>query len=201
MSTVKEKIHSRLMEPEQKERRQIALSIQEEKLIQLERIAKAMTEHSGQNVTRNMLIEDAIEAYIDEASGILTQGGLWSIPRELNESFDTVVLPTNEDGFREVFLGERRWYYVKLDKKKIPNIQYLALYVKKPVSAITHYGKVAENGFQLDEEKGKYLIQLEGEPLKLAHEIKLGETVPMATRSPKYTTLEKLKTVQYYNQL
>ena len=201
MSTVKEKIQSRLMEPEQKERRQIALSIQEEKLIQLERIAKAMTEHSGQNVTRNMLIEDAIEAYIDEASGILTQGGLWSIPRELNESFDTVVLPTNEDGFREVFLGERRWYYVKLDKKKIPNIQYLALYVKEPVSAITHYGKVAENGFQLDEEKGKYLIQLEGEPLKLAHEIKLGETVPMATRSPKYTTLEKLKTVQYYNQL
>ena len=90
---------------------------------------------------------------------------------------------------------------IKLDKKKIPNIQYLALYVKKPVSAITHYGKVAENGFQLDEEKGKYLIQLEGEPLKLAHEIKLGETVPMATRSPKYTTLEKLKTVQYYNQL
>ena len=152
MSTVKEKIQSRLMEPEQKERRQIALSIQEEKLIQLERIAKAMTEHSGQNVTRNMLIEDAIEAYIDEASGILTQGGLWSIPRELNEPFDTVVLPTNEDGFREVFLGERRWYYVKLDKKKIPNIQYLALYVKKPVSAITHYGKVAENGFQLDEE-------------------------------------------------
>ena len=119
MSTVKEKIQSRLMEPEQKERRQIALSIQEEKLIQLERIAKAMTEHSGQNVTRNMLIEDAIEAYIDEASGILTQGGLWSIPRELNEPFDTVVLPTNEDGFREVFLGERRWYYVKLDKKKI----------------------------------------------------------------------------------
>lgn len=201
MSTVREKIQSRLMEPEQKERRQIALYIQEEKLIQLERIAKAMTEHSGQNVTRNMLIEDAIEAYIDEASRMLTQGGLWSVPCERNEAFDTVILPASEDGFRDVFLGERRWYYVKLDKKKVHNIQYLALYVKKPVAAITHYGKVAENGFQLDEEKGKYLIQLEGEPQKLTHSVKLGETAPMATRSPKYTTLEKLKSVQYYNQL
>ena len=129
MSTVKEKIQSRLMEPEQKERRQIALSIQEEKLIQLERIAKAMTEHSGQNVTRNMLIEDAIEAYIDEASGILTQGELCSIPHELNEPFDSVVLLANEDGFRGVFLVKCRSYYVRLFKKHLLKIHYLALNV------------------------------------------------------------------------
>lgn len=201
MSTVREKIQARLSEPEREERRQIAIFLQEEKLAQLERIAKAMTEHSGRNVTRNILIDDAIEAYIDEASRMLTQSGLWPAPREQEEVFDTVVLPAGEEGFREVFLGERRWYYVRLDKKKLANIRYLALYVKNPVSAVTHYSKVAADGFRLDAEKGKYLIQLEGEPVKLEHSVGLGDTVPMGTRSPKYTTLEKLKTVRYYNQL
>ncbi len=201
MSTVREKIQSRLREPEREERRQIAIFLQEEKLAQLERIAKAMTEYSGRNVTRNMLIDDAVEAYIDEASEMLTRKGLWPSPREREETFDTVILPAGEEGFREVFIGERRWYYVKLDKRKISRIQYLALYVKRPVSAVTHYGKVAEGGFRLDEEKGKYLIQLEGEPIKLEHSVTLGDTPPMATRSPRYTTLEKLKTAQYYSEL
>jgi len=66
MSTVREKIQLRLKEPENPERRQIALSIQEEKLNQLERIARAMSERSGRNVSRNMLIDDATEAYIEE---------------------------------------------------------------------------------------------------------------------------------------
>ena len=78
MSTVREKIQLRLKEPENPERRQIALSIQEEKLNQLERIARAMSEHSGRNVSRNMLIDDAIEAYIEEAIQMLTQNDLSS---------------------------------------------------------------------------------------------------------------------------
>lgn len=201
MSTVREKIQLRLKEPENPERRQIALSIQEEKLNQLERIARAMSEHSGRNVSRNMLIDDAIEAYIEEAIQMLTQNDLWPVFCEVDEQFDTVVLPTNENGFQEVFLGQHQWYYAKLDKRKVPKIKYLALYVKSPVSAITHYGKVAQDGFRLDEEKGKYLIRLEGAPIKLAHSVQLGETVPMATRSPRYTTLEKLKDAQYYDQL
>lgn len=201
VSMVEEKIQARLKGKGRDERRQIAIFLREEQLAQLERIAKAMADHSEQNVTRNMLIDDAIEAYIDEASKTLTQNGLWPDPRRQEEPFDTVVLPAAEDGFREVFLGERRWYYVKLDKKKIDRIRYLALYVKSPVAAVTHYGKVAENGFHLDTDKGKYLIQLAGEPIKLEHSVGLGDTVPMATRSPKYTTLEKLKAAQYYNQL
>ena len=125
MSTVREKIQLRLKEPENPERRQIALSIQEEKLNQLERIARAMSERSGRNVSRNMLIDDAIEAYIEEAIQMLTQNDLWPVFCEVDEQFDTVVLPTNENGFQEVFLGQHQWYYAKLTNGRYPRSNIL----------------------------------------------------------------------------
>lgn len=61
-----------------------------------------------------------------------------------DETFDTVVFPAHEEGFRETFLDENKWYYVRIRKDRIPNLKYIAIYVGAPVSKITHYAKIAK---------------------------------------------------------
>lgn len=55
------------MEPMPKEnRKNIAVSLPEEKLKAIEAIAAAITRETGKRVSRNMLIADAIEAFVED---------------------------------------------------------------------------------------------------------------------------------------
>ncbi|MBK9166397.1 MAG: hypothetical protein IPM24_02915 [Bryobacterales bacterium] len=56
--------------------------------------------------------------------------------------YDTVVVPARGDGFKDVFLGEHRWYAVRLHGSMRPQIRYIAVYQVAPVSAITHVAPV-----------------------------------------------------------
>jgi hypothetical protein len=51
---------------------------------------------------------------------------------------DTVIVPAQEDGFNEVFLGENKWYAIRIGGGKLNEIKYIAAYQTAPVSAITH---------------------------------------------------------------
>ena len=65
--TIKEKVLTRLQRPPEGERtRGIMMNLKQEQIAALEGIAKTMTEISGNRVSRNMLIQDAIEAYVKE---------------------------------------------------------------------------------------------------------------------------------------
>ena len=55
---------------------------------------------------------------------------------------DTVVVPAREDGFQEVFLGEQRWWAVRIHGSMRPQIKYIAAYRVAPESAITHVAPV-----------------------------------------------------------
>jgi regulator of RNase E activity RraB len=57
-------------------------------------------------------------------------------------SLDTVVVPAREEGFQEVFLGENRWYAVRIHGSMRPQIKYIAAYQVSPVSAITYIAPV-----------------------------------------------------------
>lgn len=58
------------------------------------------------------------------------------------EDIDTVVVPAREDGFQETFLGENRWYQVRIHGSVRPQIKYIAAYQIAPVSAITYIAPV-----------------------------------------------------------
>lgn len=58
------------------------------------------------------------------------------------EEIDTVVVPAREDGFQETFLGENRWYQVRIHGAVRPQIKYIAIYRIAPTSAITHIAPV-----------------------------------------------------------
>lgn len=192
MSGFNKLIENRIKKPVEEPKKQVGLSIKIADLEKLELLSTAMSKHAGECITRNQLIYDAIEAYIMEATDYLRQEGIQLDDSLLQADYDTVVFPAHEDGFRSVFLGEEQWRYVRVNRHRIPHIRYIAIYVGAPISAITHYAEVAENGFVFDNEEEKYIVKLASAPIKLNAPIPLGAISPAAVRSPKYTTLNKL---------
>lgn len=100
-----------------------------------------------------------------------------------------VVVPAQEDGFKTVFLGERRWRSIRIAGGKLHQIRYIAAYQTRPVSAVTHYAPVAE--IEPYGEGGKYQLILSGPPVEVGP-IPFGNAPAGLMQGPRYTTLSKL---------
>lgn len=101
---------------------------------------------------------------------------------------DTVVVPAQEDGFKEVFLGEDCWYAIRIGGGKLNDIKYIAAYQTAPFSAITHYAEV--ESIQAYGDGGKYQLNFK-KPAKEIGPIELDKK-GLAPQSPRYTSIEKL---------
>lgn len=103
---------------------------------------------------------------------------------------DTIVVPARDDGFRETFLGENRWYAIRIHSSMIPQIKHVAAYRVAPVSAITHVAPVSR--IVPWQDSGKYCLEF-AEPAREIDPIKLEQggrgKVP---QSPRYTSMTKL---------
>ena len=73
---------------------------------------------------------------------------------------DTVVVPARREGFQEVFLGENRWYKIRLHGSMRPQIRYIAVYRVAPTSAITHIAEV--KSIEPWEDSGKFVVNFLG---------------------------------------
>jgi hypothetical protein len=106
---------------------------------------------------------------------------------------DTIVVPARDDGFKDVFMGEDRWWQIRLHTSMIPKIKYIAAYRVAPISAITHVADVAPNGIEPWQNSGKYVVNFTEPARKLDHPIRL---VPKgkvkAPQSPRYTSYDRL---------
>lgn len=202
MSNIEKSIKKRLATTVAQPKKQILIALKADNIEKLDSIARTLTRQSGRSTSRNMIIEDAVEAYIQDALEIFEEEGI-SVETESGENvvYDTVVFPAHEEGFREAFLDEGRWYYVRVSKERIPNLKYVAVYVGTPISQITHYAKIARDGFEYDENEKKYVIHFEGQAIELENPIPLGGISAASTRAPRYTTLQKLLTAEEYKDL
>lgn len=201
MSTMNQKVLARLLKAEEDARKPLSIPFKIENIKHLDTIAKAMTQHSGITTTRNMLIEDAVECFIEEAVNILEAENI-ELEIETKGDFDCIVFPAQMgEEYQQAFFNEHEWRFVRVAKNKIAKIKYIALYVGAPQSAITHYAKVAPNGFVYDEIEKKYRIRLDGDPIELPNPIPRGSISPVAVRSPKYTTLNKLFVSNEFKEL
>ncbi|MFH1483680.1 MAG: hypothetical protein ABIG98_05460 [Chloroflexota bacterium] len=103
---------------------------------------------------------------------------------------DTIVVPAREDGFQETFLGENRWYAIRIHSSMIPQIKHIAAYRVAPISAITHLASVSR--IVAWQDTGKYCLEF-AEPAREIGPIKLDPgkrgKVP---QSPRYTALSKV---------
>jgi hypothetical protein len=118
-----------------------------------------------------------------------------SVSREVRSiaDVDTIVCPANKEGFDETFLGENRWYAIRMSPSMIPQIKYLAMYETAPVSSIRWIGTIKT--IRPYKNTGKFeiiLIDREqlAEPLKLTPE---EGRKGIAPRNPRYTKLELIR--------
>lgn len=108
------------------------------------------------------------------------------IPSEKN----TIVVPAQEEGFKEVFLGEDSWYAIRLASNMLDKIKYIAAYQVAPISAVTYYAEVksiVEFG-----EEGKYKLIFSGPAVKIEKPI-IFDLVQGGMQGPRYTSFEKLQ--------
>jgi len=104
---------------------------------------------------------------------------------------DTIVVPAHDDGFSEVFLGQNRWYKIRIHSSMIPKLKYIAAYRVAPESAITHIAPVAS--IEQWPETRKYVVNF-SEPAKSIGPLRL---VPngrvWAPMAPRYTSRARLE--------
>ena len=108
-------------------------------------------------------------------------------------AIDTVVVPAQEEGFDEVFLGENRWYQIRIHPSMIPKIKYVAAYRVAPEKAITHVAPV--KSIERWKDTAKYVLNF-SEPAKAIGPITLvpkPNGLVIAPRGPRYTSFERLK--------
>jgi len=112
------------------------------------------------------------------------------------DDIDTIVVPARDDGFSDVFLGENRWYKIRIHSSMIPRLKHIAVYRVQPESAITHIAPIAS--IEQWPETRKYVVNF-AEPAKPIGPIRL---IPngrvRAPQAPRYTSrarLEQAKTL------
>lgn len=115
------------------------------------------------------------------------------------DEVDTVVVPAREEGFKEVFLGENRWYAIRIHGTMRPQIKYIAAYQIAPISAITHFAPV--DSIQPWKDTDKYVVNF----LEPAHAI---TPIPLvkggrvkALQNLRYTTRHKLEAAKTLEDL
>jgi len=132
------------------------------------------------------------------ASGSPSPAATPPAPTSPAHRVDTVIVPTQKDGFEKVFLGEDCWYAIRISGGMLDRIKYIAAYQTQPVSAITHYAPVARIEPYGEEGKYKLLFSEKATPIG---PIPFGDATTGAMQGPRYTTFEKLKVAKKVSDL
>lgn len=130
----------------------------------------------------------AFEPFLSDVMPIDTKGGA---DGQVDVSdLDTVVVPAQDEGFEQVFLGENRWYMVRIHGSMIPKLKHVAVYRTAPTSAITHVAPISSIEPWQDTEKKVINFAEPAEkvgPIKLVRKGKV-----KAPQGLRYTCYERL---------
>ena len=109
---------------------------------------------------------------------------------------DTVVVPARETGFKGVFMGENRWYKIRISSTMIPKLKYTAAYQVAPVSAITHIAEI--ESIAEWQNSGKYVVNFKGAAKKIKALRLPANKKGAQPQGPRYTNYERLKDAKTY---
>jgi len=107
------------------------------------------------------------------------------------EEVDTVVVPARPEGYGETFLGEDRWYAIRIHGTMRPQIRHIAGYRVAPISAITHIAPV--KSIEPWKETGKFVVNFSqpAEEIGPIRFVKGGRV--KALQNLRYTTRKRLE--------
>ena len=86
-------------------------------------------------------------------------------PKITIEELDTIVVPANEDGYNETFLGEDCWYAIRISSSMINRIKFIAGYQTAPISAINYYAEVSK--IEKYKDTNKYIVYFKDKAQKI----------------------------------
>jgi hypothetical protein len=114
---------------------------------------------------------------------------LEAVPPSMDfDELDTIVVPAREEGFKEVFIGERCWHQIRISAAMLNKIKYIAAYQVVPISAITYVAEVER--IEKYRDSNKYILYFKG-AAKQIKKVTL-QTQSKAPQSPRYTSYNKL---------
>ncbi len=111
---------------------------------------------------------------------------------------DTVVVPARDEGFQEVFLGENRWYAIRIHGTMRPQIKYIAAYRVAPFSAITHIAAV--KSIESWKDTGKFVVNF-SEPAREIGPIELKGGRGKGLQNLRYTTRARLEAARNLDEV
>ena len=112
-------------------------------------------------------------------------------------AFDTLIVPARDEGFQRVFLGEHKWYPIRLSPESRKQVKHLAIYRTAPISAVTHIADV--QGFtRLDD--GRWAIELSA-PREVAPVKFISDRVTKTLQTPRLAKLEALLSASSLNEI
>ena len=136
---------------------------------------------------KNLSIDDQFEGVQDDSAEFRET----EVTSDSLAKWDTLVCAAKDEGFRRAFIEQKAWWAVRLNPKSIPHIKYIAMYQVAPISQITHYGRI--NRIEPYEDTGKYILHLDGDPIKLKRPVGLGKNPHLKPQGPKYAILENIR--------
>lgn len=188
---------SKLLKNSSSSKKQIAVYFDDATIERIDMTIRLFSAISEANsFSRNTLIEEAVNKFLDESEEYLEKEMGLSVREEIEETKrknDTVIFSSVDRGFEETFMGEAEipcWYPCRCSTERIANLKYIAIYRGTPVSAITHYAKIKEIAYS--KEKKSNVCYFDGAPIKLPHDIGLGSKSGCFFRGAKYTSIESL---------
>ena len=112
---------------------------------------------------------------------------------------DTIIVPAKEEGFNKVFLGENRWYAIRIAGGQLHKIKYIAAYQTSPISSVTHYAQVAE--IQPFGDNGKFQLIFKEPAQSFPKPIPFGNAKWGTLQGPRYTRLDRLRNATDLSQI
>lgn len=177
------------------DRKTLSIALSNDLLQKLDELSEITASICGRTVTRQSVIETAIDAYVKEYEQILQdEYGVKLHSSSINEEINTLVVPAHADGLDTLLNGE--WFWLRIGKDKIDKIKYLAIYFGTPVQAITHIATVDKltkhpSGFKASLSKVN----------ELENPIPLGDISSLYVRPNRYISKERLLSATTYADL
>jgi regulator of RNase E activity RraB len=103
---------------------------------------------------------------------------------------DTIVVPARDEGFEEVFLGENRWWAIRIHSSMLPKIRYIAAYRVAPKSAITHIAPVAS--IEQWKDTSKYVVNFTQPAEKIGPIELVPKGLAKALQNSRYTSKARI---------